>query len=64
MRAPKTLNLPRPKELKSNKLEAIQEHLRRLCEELDRVYKLMKDDTEVAGEIHIDLIALTTAQAF
>lgn len=49
MRAPKTLQLLKPKELKSNKLEDLQEHFRRLNEELDRAYKLLKDDMESGG---------------
>lgn len=44
MRAKKTLRLPRPKELTSNKVEDIQEHLRRLYEELDRAYRLLWQD--------------------
>lgn len=49
MRAPKTLQLPRAKELRSTKLEDVQEYFRRLNEELDRVYKLLKDDMESGG---------------
>lgn len=44
MRAKKTLRLPRPKELRSNKLEDIQNHLRILYEELDSAWKLLWQD--------------------
>lgn len=44
MRAKKRLRLPRPKELQSNKLEDIQNHLRLLCEELDQAWKLLWQD--------------------
>lgn len=49
MRAPKILDLPRPKELKSNKVEDIQDFFRRIIEEFDRAYKLLKDDMESGG---------------
>ncbi len=45
MRAKKSLvSLPRPKELKSNKLEDIQEFFRKTFEELDRQWRLLFQD--------------------
>lgn len=43
-RAPKTIKLPLPKSLKSNKLEDIQNHLRLMGEALDSMYKLLLSD--------------------
>ena len=51
MRAKKSLHLPRPKELQSNKLEDIQEHFRLLTEELDKTYRLLWQD---AATIQVD----------
>ncbi len=45
MRAKKTLSLPLPEALKSNKLEDIKEHFRLLTEELDKAYRLLWQDT-------------------
>lgn len=47
MRARKTLKLPRPKELRSNKVSDIQEHFRRLYEELDKQWRLLFQDVAV-----------------
>lgn len=44
MRAKKTLKLPSPKELRSNKLEDIQNHFRLLSEELDKAWRLLHGD--------------------
>lgn len=44
MRARKTLNLQRPKDLKSNKLEDIQDYFRLLFEELDKQWRLLFQD--------------------
>jgi len=44
MLAKKTLRLPRPKELTSNKLEDIQDFFRRILEELDREYRRLWQD--------------------
>lgn len=44
MRAKSSLRLPRAKELQSNKLEDIQEHLRKLYEELDKQWRLLFQD--------------------
>lgn len=44
MRAKSSLRLPRPKDLKSNKLEDIQDHLRKLYEELDKAWRLLWQD--------------------
>lgn len=51
MRAKKSLKLPMPEELKSNKLEDIKEHFRLLTEELDKAYRLLWQDT---AEIQVD----------
>ena len=45
MRAQKSLQLPRPEDLKSNKVEDIKEHFRLLTEELDKAYRLLWQDT-------------------
>lgn len=47
MRAKKTLRLPRPRDLKSNKKEDIQDHLRLLYEELDKAWRLLWQDVAV-----------------
>jgi len=47
MRAKKILRLPRPKELTSNKLEDIQEHLRKLYDEIDRAWRLLWQDIAI-----------------
>lgn len=47
MRARRTLNLPMPKELTTNKLEGIQEYLRRLQDELDKQWRLLYQDVTV-----------------
>lgn len=47
MRAPKSIRLPRPKDLKSNGLEDVREILRKTFEELDRVYRLLWQDVSV-----------------
>lgn len=47
MRARKSLNLPRPKDLQSNKLEDIQNHLRLLYEELIKQWQLLFQDVAV-----------------
>lgn len=44
MRAKKTLRLPRPKELQSNKLEDIQNHFRLYYEALDKAWRSMFAD--------------------
>ena len=44
MRARKSLNLPRPADLKSNKLKDIQDWLQRYIEEHDKQYRLMFQD--------------------
>ncbi len=44
MRARKALNLPRPKDLKSNSLEDIQNILRLLFEEIDSQWRLLFQD--------------------
>ena len=44
MRTKKTLRLPRSKELKSNKLEDIQNHLQLLYDELDKAWRLIFQD--------------------
>jgi len=44
MRAKKSLSLPMPEALKSNKLEDIKEHLRQLTEVLDKGYRLLYQD--------------------
>ena len=44
MRAKSSLRLPRAKELQSNKLEDIQDHLEKLYEELDKAWKLLWQD--------------------
>lgn len=44
MQARKSLDLPRPKDLKSNKLEEVQNHLRLLQEELDKQWRLIFQD--------------------
>lgn len=45
MRAKKSLiSLPRPKELRSNRLEDIQDFLQRAFDELDRQWKLLWQD--------------------
>jgi len=41
----KSLSLPMPEALKSNKLEDIKEHFRLMTEELDRAYRLLWQDT-------------------
>lgn len=43
-RAEKTINLPRAKDLKSNKLEDIQTHLGVLYDALDKAYRLTFQD--------------------
>lgn len=47
MRAKKTLRLPRPRDLKSNKKEDLQDHLRLLYEELDKAWRLLWQDVAV-----------------
>lgn len=47
MRAKKSLGLPRPKDLKTNKLEDIQNHFRLFREELDKQYRLLWQDVAV-----------------
>jgi hypothetical protein len=47
MRARKALKLPRPKELTSNKLEAIQDHFRLWREEMDKQWRLLFQDVAV-----------------
>lgn len=47
MRARKSLKLPRPKDLKSNKLEDVQNHLRLLHEEIDKQWRLLFQDLSV-----------------
>lgn len=44
MRAKKSLSLPMPESLKSNKLEDIKEHFRLLTEKLDKGYRLLFQD--------------------
>ena len=44
MRAKKSLSLPMPEALKSNKLEDIKEHFRLLTENLDKGYRLLYQD--------------------
>ena len=44
MRAKKTLRLPKPRELKSNRLKDIQEFLGRFFDELDKAYRLLWQD--------------------
>lgn len=44
MKSTKTLRLPRSKDLKSNKLKDVQEHLQLLYDELDRTYRRQFDD--------------------
>ncbi|MCK5644453.1 MAG: hypothetical protein KAJ19_26875 [Gammaproteobacteria bacterium] len=44
MQARKSLNLPRPADLKSNKLKDIQDWLQRYAEEHDKQYRLMFQD--------------------
>ena len=46
MRAKKTLRLPRPKELESNKLGDIQNHFRLWYEELDKAWRLLWQDVD------------------
>lgn len=43
-KAPKTIGLPLPKELRSNKLDDIQNHLRLISEALDNMYRLLLSD--------------------
>ena len=43
-KSPKTIGLPLPRSLKSNKLEDIQNHLRLFNEALDSMYKLLLSD--------------------
>lgn len=47
MRARKSLKLQRPKDLRSNKVEDIQNHLRLLYEELDKQWRLLYQDVAV-----------------
>ena len=51
MRARKSLKLPSHKDLKSNKLEDIQNYLRLLNEELDRQWRLLWED---ANTLQVD----------
>ena len=51
MRAQKTIRLPRPKELQSNKLEDIQEYFRKLTEELDKAWRLLFQDVTTTGSV-------------
>ena len=51
MRAPKTIRLPRPKDLKSNKVEDIQNFLEVFFNELDKIYRLLWQD---AATIQVD----------
>ena len=44
MRARKSLSLPRPRDLRSNKLEDIQDFMRLVLEELDKQYRLLHQD--------------------
>ena len=44
MRSPKTIRLPRPKELRSNKVEDIQNFIERFFTELDSVYRKLHQD--------------------
>ncbi len=44
MQARKSLKLPRPKDLKSNKLEDVQEIFRIFFEELDKQWRLLWQD--------------------
>lgn len=44
MRARKALNLPRPRDLKSNKLEDLQDYFRLLFEEIDKQWRLLFQD--------------------
>ena len=44
MRSRKTLKLPRPKDLKSNEVEDIQDMFRLLFEELDKQWRLLWGD--------------------
>lgn len=44
MRAKKTLRLPKPKELRSNKLADIQRFFEVLCDELDKAYRRLYQD--------------------
>ena len=47
MRARKALKLPRPKDLRSNKLEDIQNILRLILDELDKQWRLLFQDVDV-----------------
>ncbi len=47
MRARRTLRLPRPRDLKSNKLGDIQNMFRLLLEELDNQWKLLFQDIHI-----------------
>jgi hypothetical protein len=46
-KAKKTLRLPRARDLESNDLKSIQNHLKILYEELDRAYRLTFDDIAI-----------------
>ena len=43
-KSPKSIGLPLPKSLRSNKLEDVQDHLRLMNEALDSMYKLLVSD--------------------
>lgn len=45
MRAKKSLSLPMPEALTSNKLEDIKEHFKKLTEAIDKGYRLLWQDT-------------------